>query len=99
MTAHAHNCTRCGKDFLHYRGERVCGSCRVPKAKASNTKLTFRQQQVVALVAQAKLNKEIAYELHLTEDTIKQYLNRIFHKLKLRNRTELATWYIGQLPS
>jgi DNA-binding NarL/FixJ family response regulator len=46
----------------------------------------------VKLVAEAKLNKEIAYELHLTEGTIKEYLNRIFRKLGLTNRTELAVW-------
>jgi DNA-binding NarL/FixJ family response regulator len=46
----------------------------------------------VKLVAEAKLNKEIAYDLHLTEGTIKEYLNRIFRKLGLTNRTELAVW-------
>ena len=38
------------------------------------------------------LNKEIAYELHLTEGTVKEYLNRIFRKLDVSNRTELAVW-------
>jgi len=47
---------------------------------------------VVNLVSQAKLNKEIAYELHLSEGTIKEYLNRIFRKLGITNRTELAVW-------
>jgi len=36
--------------------------------------------------------QEIAYELHLTEGTIKEYLNRIFRKLGVSNRTELAVW-------
>jgi DNA-binding CsgD family transcriptional regulator len=44
----------------------------------------------VILVRQAKANKEIAYELCLTEGTVKEYLNRIFKKLQVRNRTELA---------
>jgi len=43
-------------------------------------------------VAQAKLNKEIAYELHLTEGTVKEYLNRIFRKVGVPNRTALAVW-------
>jgi DNA-binding NarL/FixJ family response regulator len=54
--------------------------------------LSFREMQVADLVRQAKLNKEIAYELHLSEGTIKEYLNRIFRKLGTRNRTELALW-------
>ena len=57
-----------------------------------NPKLSFREKQVVGLVSQAKLNKEIAFELHLTEGTIKEYLNRIFRKLGITNRTELAVW-------
>jgi DNA-binding NarL/FixJ family response regulator len=56
--------------------------------------LSFRERQVVNLVCQAKLNKEIAYELHLTEGTVKEYLNRIFRKLGATNRTELAIWAI-----
>jgi DNA-binding NarL/FixJ family response regulator len=58
--------------------------------------LSFRERQVVKLVQQAKLNKEIAFELHLTEGTIKEYLNRIFRKLGVKNRTELAIWALTQ---
>ena len=47
---------------------------------------------MVNLVCKAKLNKEIAYELHLTEGTIKEYLHRIFKKVAVSNRTELAVW-------
>jgi hypothetical protein len=47
---------------------------------------------VVNLVCRAKLNKEIAHELHLSEGTIKEYLNRIFRKVGVSNRTELAVW-------
>jgi DNA-binding NarL/FixJ family response regulator len=46
----------------------------------------------VDLVRQAKPNKEIAYQLHLSEGTVKEYLNRIFKKLRVSNRTELAVW-------
>ena len=46
------------------------------------------------MICRAKLNKEIAYELHLTEGTVKEYLNRIFRKVGASNRTELAVWAI-----
>jgi DNA-binding NarL/FixJ family response regulator len=52
----------------------------------------------VYLVSEAKLNKEIAHALHLTEGTIKEYLNRIFRKLGISNRTELAVWALRHLP-
>jgi DNA-binding NarL/FixJ family response regulator len=50
-------------------------------------------------VAAAKLNKEIAFQLHLSEGTIKEYLNRIFRKLDIANRTELAVWWICREPN
>ena len=54
--------------------------------------LSRRERQVVDLVKQAKANKEIAYELCLTEGTIKEYLFTIFKKVGVKNRTELALW-------
>jgi two-component system nitrate/nitrite response regulator NarL len=54
--------------------------------------LSFREKQIVSLISQAKLNKEIAYDLHLSEGTVKEYLNRIFRKLSVGNRTALAVW-------
>jgi two-component system nitrate/nitrite response regulator NarP len=47
------------------------------------------------MVYGAKLNKEIAYELHLSEGTIKEYLHRIFRKLGVKNRTDLAIWSLA----
>ena len=58
--------------------------------------LSCREVQVVKLIQKAKLNKEIAQELNLTEGTIKEYLNRIFRKLGVKNRTELAIWAVMQ---
>jgi DNA-binding NarL/FixJ family response regulator len=49
-----------------------------------------RELQIVALVKRALPNKMIAFELHLTEGTIKEYLHHIFRKLRVSNRTELA---------
>jgi len=93
------SCFRCGKEFRHDGGSRICPACRCPKAKSGplNPKLSFREKQVVNLIAQAKPNKEIAFELHLTEGTIKEYLNRIFRKLGMANRTELAIWGLTHL--
>ena len=97
------NCFRCGKEFRGESGKRVCPACAAPKdvKKPLNPTLSFRERQVVNLICKAKLNKEIAYELHLTEGTVKEYLNRIFRKVGATNRTELAVWAItnpGSLP-
>ena len=92
------NCCRCGGEFRLGGKERVCLACRKPRQAKSDPlrrHLTFREKQIVDLVRQAKLNKEIAYHLHLSEGTIKEYLNKIFRKLHVKNRTELAVWSIA----
>ncbi len=54
--------------------------------------LSYRERQVVALIQQAKSNKEIAFELSLTVGTVKEYVYHIFRKIGVSNRTELALW-------
>ena len=85
-------CARCGRGFGAYRREYLCSHCRKPTTDKAvlNPHLSFRERQVVRLIQQAKSNKEIAYELCLTVGTVKEYLYRIFRKLGVSNRTELA---------
>jgi len=92
------NCFRCGKEFQSGAGNRICAACSKPKElqRTLNPSLSFRERQVVNLITKGKQNKEIAGELHLTEGTIKEYLNRIFRKLGVSNRTELAVWAVTQ---
>jgi len=98
----ARSCYRCGGEFRSRSG-RVCPPCRKPRNRPKDRlecrPLTFREQQIAKLICEAKLNKEIAFELHLTEGTIKEYLNRIFRKLQVKNRTELAIWAFRNLQS
>lgn len=50
--------------------------------------LTPQQYLVLTMVAQGLLNKQIAYELDVTEATIKAHLTAIFRKLHVRSRTQ-----------
>jgi DNA-binding CsgD family transcriptional regulator len=61
--------------------------------------LSPREKQIAMLVAKAKTNKEIAYDLGLKEGTIKDYLFKIYRKVKVANRTELAVWLWGIRPN
>jgi len=54
--------------------------------------LTRRQGQIVCLVAQGFKNKEIAYSLGLTEGTVKVYLYKLFKKLGLNDRLDMALY-------
>ena len=59
-------------------------------APGSLKSLTQRERAVAALVAQGKRNREIGDELGISEGTVKIHLHRIYEKLGVGNRTELA---------
>ena len=52
--------------------------------------LNPREQAIARLVAQGLRNRDIAAELDMNEGTVKVYLYRIYKKLGLGSRTELA---------
>jgi two-component system, NarL family, response regulator DevR len=56
--------------------------------------LTSRERQIVRLVSMGKTNREIADELSLAEGTVKEYISRLFRKLDVDSRTELAIWWL-----
>ena len=67
-----------------------------PKEDAETTaldKLTPRERDVLALVAEGMQNKHIAGHLHLSEHTVKLHLHHVISKLGARNRTEAALKY------
>lgn len=56
------------------------------------SQLTPRERAIVGLVAQGLRNREIASELGMSEGTVKVYLHRIYQKLDVGSRTELALY-------
>jgi RNA polymerase sigma factor (sigma-70 family) len=58
--------------------------------------LTARERQIVELVKQGLSNKIIAYDLKLSENTVRNHLRNIMEKLKLRNRVQVATLALEQ---
>jgi two-component system nitrate/nitrite response regulator NarP len=59
-------------------------------SEAPKRPLTEREQYIVRLVQQGLKNREIAQRLNTTEGTVKAYLQALFDKLAVENRTELA---------
>jgi DNA-binding NarL/FixJ family response regulator len=47
------------------------------------------------LVAEGRSNKQVAAELFLSEKTIEHHLSRVYGKLGVRSRTELAAVFPG----
>lgn len=53
--------------------------------------LTAREREITRLVAAGLRNKQIAYELRLSEYTVAAYVKHICYKLQVRNRTAMVT--------
>ena len=60
--------------------------------------LSEREREVFRLAAMGLGNKELSAALSISEATVKVHLTRIFQKLGLRGRGELAAAYHGLLP-
>lgn len=58
--------------------------------------LTQQQYRILMMFAEGMLNKQIAYDLNVSEATIKAHATAIFRKLNVRNRTQ-AVIAIAQL--
>jgi len=56
--------------------------------------ITEKEWELIGLVADGLSNKEIAARLYLSEGTIRNYLSVILEKLALRDRTQLAVFYL-----
>ena len=52
--------------------------------------LTPREEEVLRYVAMGLRNAEVGEKLSISEETVKTHLNRIFRKLGVRDRVELA---------
>jgi DNA-binding NarL/FixJ family response regulator len=58
----------------------------------SLAKLTGAENRILAHVARAKTNKEIARDLGISPATVKRHLENLLSKLGLRNRVEAAIY-------
>jgi len=58
--------------------------------------LSNREQDVVRFLAEGRTNREIARELKLSENTVKNYLFRIFNKLGMSSRMEVVRYAASQ---
>lgn len=53
--------------------------------------LTASEQKILAFIAKGQSNKEIAYALEISENTVKTHVKNIFEKLNVSDRTSAAT--------
>jgi DNA-binding CsgD family transcriptional regulator len=75
---------------LQATGERVS-----KRTGATPDQLTAQETQVARLVAEGLSNREIAAQLFLSPNTIEYHLQKVFRKLQVRSRTQLARALLG----
>jgi len=58
----------------------------------NQARLSPKELSIIACITQGKRNKEIAFQLGTTEQVIKNYLRKIYDKLGVSDRLELALY-------
>ena len=71
---------------LYYRGKNKYNN-------VSNVLLTIKEREVLKLIYEGKINKEIASELSIEINTVKSHITNLYKKLNIRNRAQAADYY------
>lgn len=79
--------------LLHAIKTVMNGDVYTPKTESSTnnssnrTKVTSRQYEILCLLSEGMLNKQIALELSISANTVKAHLHEIFRHFNVNNRT------------
>jgi DNA-binding NarL/FixJ family response regulator len=65
-------------------------------ADSDLARVTPREEEILALLAKGYRYKEIAEALHLSVETIRTHLRRIYEKLHVGSRTEAVVKFLGR---
>src|ERR1700676_1340327 len=89
-----------GEPWLDSRGiQWVLGAYRTqgsrPSSSRSKIQLTPKESLIVSCVTQGMKNKEIAIRVGTTEQVVKNYLRKVYDKLGVADRLELALYCLS----
>lgn len=62
------------------------------RERSEENSLTSREIEVLELIAEGMINKEIAKQLYISEKTVKNHVSNIFKKLNVSDRTQAAIY-------
>lgn len=87
-----------GSPMSAHVARRVVTQLRPAKQErnSSGDLLSTRENEVLALLAEGLLYKEIGDRLGITVGTIKQHIHRIYEKMHVQNRTEAVNRFFGR---
>ena len=70
--------------------ELKAGGLHQSRGSSDSVELTAQEEAVTALVVRGLSNREVAAELYVSPKTVQYHLTRVYAKLGVRSRTELA---------
>jgi DNA-binding NarL/FixJ family response regulator len=74
---------------------RVTGALATPRLNSDvEVPLTQRESEVLKQLALGATNKEIAVELHISYETVKEHVQHILRKIGVTDRTQAAVWAV-----
>jgi len=77
-----------GSPMTPFIARKVIGTFQKPAINDVNSLLSQREKEVLGLVAQGLLYKEIAIRLTISTETVKKHLKNIYQKLHVQNKVE-----------
>jgi DNA-binding NarL/FixJ family response regulator len=90
-----HDVQRGGSPMTMHIARKVVQSFQKTAATANPTEnLSEREQQVLDLLSQGLMYKEIADKLAISYETVHTYIRRIYEKLQVRTRTEAVAKFL-----
>ncbi|HEX7652738.1 MAG TPA: response regulator transcription factor [Verrucomicrobiae bacterium] len=66
------------------------------QAETDSDKLSLREEEVLMLLCQGLVNKQIADQLHIAKDTVRAHLRKIYEKLHVHCRVEAINKYLAR---
>jgi len=80
---------------------KVLGAFRetAPASTPEAESLSHREREVLVLLAQGCSNKDIAYKLSISIETVTWHLRHVYSKLHVRSRTQAALKFLGRQKS
>jgi two-component system, NarL family, response regulator LiaR len=77
-----------GSPMSSYIARKVIGSFRVPQHHDVSTLLSDRENEVLDLISQGLIYKEIAERLFISPETVRKHVRNVYKKLHVQNKIE-----------
>lgn len=81
---------------MSHQARAASAASAAPSAGLELPRLTERELGILRLVARGRLNREIATELFISENTVRNHIRNILDKLQLHSRMEAAMYAVRQ---